>query len=403
MRYRASLVVLPGLRVKCTSREGVILPEKFIDGMRLYAERWDGPVAVFMESIDHSGENLDEAEIDPESLPFELIIGSYTGPDAGGILADRRLVLGCVSTRQNHLAHLCKKIEVPFVFVAENALKSRTQMVWATAPNFALALRRHWWELGQERRNRKAIAQAAGVQCNGTPTFESYQAISPNALLFFDTRTTEEMLIDRVHLEARLDDMKQGGPLRLLFSGRLIAIKGCDHLILVASELRRISVPFEMTICGGGDLEPSMKLAVNRAGLGEYVKFAGVLDFKTELTLLAKRWADVFVCCHRSGDPSCTYLETMSCGVPIVGYDNQAFRGLVQQSGAGWLAPMDRPKQLAGKIAELSRNRHAVAEASRSALAFARRCTFEETFEMRIEHMNECSARGVHAQRPAVL
>jgi glycosyltransferase involved in cell wall biosynthesis len=186
--------------------------------------------------------------------------------------------------------------------------------------------------------------------------------------------------------------------LRLLFSGRLVAMKGGDHLIRVASELQRLGTAFEMTICGGGCQEPQMKAEVARLGLGDRVKFAGVLDFKTDLTPMVKRRADLFVCCHRSGDPSCTYLETMACGVPIVGYENEAFKGLVRESGAGWATEMDRPVRLASKIAELAANRRAIVDASRQALAFARLWTFEETFKARIEHLKSCAVAGLAGQ-----
>ena len=186
--------------------------------------------------------------------------------------------------------------------------------------------------------------------------------------------------------------MKRGDPLRLFFSGRLAPMKGADHLVQVAAELRRLGVPFGMTICGGGELEARIRTDIERLGLGDCVKLAGILDFKDELVPLTKHETDLFICCHRTGDPSCTYLEVMSCGVPIVGYDNEAFRGIVRESGVGWLAPMDRPETVAGKIAELSRDRAGLLDASRRAAEFGRRHTFEQTFRARIEHMRSCSA-----------
>ncbi len=56
----------------------------------------------------------------------------------------------------------------------------------------------------------------------------------------------------------------------------------------------------------------------------------------------------------------------MACGTPIVGYDNEAFRGVVGTSGVGWLSPLDEPELLAAKIAELNQNHQAVVAAARS-------------------------------------
>ena len=137
-------------------------------------------------------------------------------------------------------------------------------------------------------------------------------------------------------------------------------MKGADHLLGVARHLRRRGVNFRMSICGAGDLEKSMTRSIERDGLKGHVVMKGVLDFETELVPFVKHETDLFVCCHRQGDPSCTYLETMSCGVPIVGYDNEAFRGIVELSRSGWLVPMNRPNLVAAEIARLSRNQEEI-------------------------------------------
>ncbi|HSF76535.1 MAG TPA: hypothetical protein VLA84_22260 [Microcoleus sp.] len=82
---------------------------------------------------------------------------------------------------------------------------------------------------------------------------------------------------------------------------------------------------FELFISGIGELEEMMhqKIALNQ--LNDCVKMLGVPNFKTEFFPFVKNNIDLFVCCHRQGDPSCTYTETMAGGVPIVGSANEAF------------------------------------------------------------------------------
>jgi len=93
---------------------------------------------------------------------------------------------------------------------------------------------------------------------------------------------------------------------------------------------------------------------------------------------------DVFVCCHRQGDPSCTYLETMACGVPIAGYANEAFRGVSVESSAGWMSPMGDTQHLARRLGGMTGDEVA-GHAARS-LAFAREHTFEREFSRRMAH-----------------
>jgi colanic acid/amylovoran biosynthesis glycosyltransferase len=59
----------------------------------------------------------------------------------------------------------------------------------------------------------------------------------------------------------------------------------------------------------------------------------------------------------------------MSCGVPIVGYANEAMAGIKAFSGCGWTTPMNAPRELAHAIARLSPERQELASMSRRAVA----------------------------------
>ena len=385
-----TLVVLPSLPARRTSGGRVVITRKFLDGILEYLKEWNGPIAVFMEPIEDPTSNLDEIEVDPARLPFHLEVISYGDESLGDHLAGHRVALCTVSSRQNHLPSLCRSIGLPCVYVSEFSLKTRLQIIRAAPINILRVLKRSVEEVFQEIAHRRAIRLASGIQCNGTPTFEAYRPINRNPFLYFDSRVSEDMLATREELEARGRTLNEGGPLRLIFSGRLIHMKGADHLIAVADGLRKLGVPFRMTICGDGELAPWMKAEIARRGLGDLVVMAGNLDFKGELLPFTKREADVFVSCHLTGDPSCTQLEVMSCGVPLVGYANEAFRGLVQESGVGWLAKMGRPQELAERIAALEKDRGALLDAAYRALEFSRRWTFDQTFKARIEHLRGC-------------
>jgi colanic acid/amylovoran biosynthesis glycosyltransferase len=390
----AALVVLPAARARLTPN-ALILSQKFINGMRKYVEYWDGPVVALMEPTGEATSMFDDVEVDTASLPFHVHVVSFDDPKLDELLTGCRLVLGSLSHRQNQLGMLCRSLGVPCIYVAEYSLEARLQVIRSEVRNPIISLRRQWWEYNQERRQRAGIRLSAGIQCNGTPTFEAYRSISRSPLLFFDTRMTEDMAITKEELAARTEALKRGDPLRLIFSGRLIRMKGADHLLQVALELRRLGgVPFSMTICGGGELETSIRADIQRLGLSDCVKLAGILDFKTELVSLTKRGTDLFICCHRTGDPSGTYLDVMLCGVPIVGYDNEAFRGIARESSVGWLVPINQPKLLAERIAKLGKDRMELLDASYQALEFGIRHTFERTFRARVEHMRLCSAKA---------
>src|SRR5207244_5866920 len=88
---------------------------------------------------------------------------------------------------------------------------------------------------------------------------------------------------------------------------------------------------------------------------------------------------------------SCTYLETLACGVPIVGYSNEAWGLLLSTADVGRAAPLDEVVGLARAVAALHAERETLARLSLQAWEFAKAHTFEKTFAARIEHLRECA------------
>jgi hypothetical protein len=102
------------------------------------------------------------------------------------------------------------------------------------------------------------------------------------------------------------------------------------------------------------------------------------------------RTFDAFVCCHIQSDPSCTYLESLGAGLPIVGYENKMWRGVLNASGAGYASPMHLPERVADGIAALSRPAQ-FRSLSEKALAFAKGHTFEREYQKRIDAINSAA------------
>lgn len=388
MSNNLNLTIIQPLPAKLLPNNQVLLTRKLLEAVVQLRSFWSGSVTVFMEEKDEGNDNIDQKVFNLNELPFKLeLLPFHTITPAKLQEHQTSLVLAALEYRQNHISKVCQSAGIPCVYVSEYTLKTRQQIVAVNTPNPLLRLRRNFWEQNQELKQQKAIRIAEGLQCNGTPTYEVYRAINRDPMLFFDTRITEDMLATHEDIERRTHNRSQDMPLRLLFSGRLIKMKGADHLLEVARELKRLGIQFELYISGSGVLEEIMQRTIAEHQLGDSVKMMGVPDFKTEFFPFVKANIDLFVCCHRQGDPSCTYVETMSCGVPIIGYDNEAFLGIVEQSKTGWVVEMDRPKLMAKKIAELSCDRANLREMSLNSLTFARKHTFEKTFAARVEHL----------------
>ncbi|MDX2098223.1 MAG: glycosyltransferase family 4 protein [Leptolyngbyaceae cyanobacterium bins.59] len=391
---RSYLTLLSSYMIGTLPDGRVLMANKFFEEVCKFTDLWGGQKLRLLAEVDPKKEEvLETIAIHPKELPFELEIVSYPNLTPAKLAEQTAVVMTPVGHRNNHIIDLCRQGNVPCVYVTEYNLNARKQIVAMDTRNPLLRLRRNLWAENQERKRTRSIALSEGVQCNGTPTYDAYRAINRNPLLYFDNHVTIDLLPTAEEMETRTRSLVQDNqPLRLLFSGRLITMKGADHLLDVAQAIKKLGVPFHLYICGNGDLKESMERRIQTTDLREWVTMMGMLSFHTELVPFVRQNIDLFICCHRQSDPSCTYLETMSCGVPIVGYDNEAFTGVVQHSGVGWLVPMNQPEQVAQQVAALNQNRAAIREMSYQALNFAQNYVFERTYTSRVAHLKEVAA-----------
>jgi len=382
----ATLAVIPSLPVHYQSPDRVVLTQKFVEGMTRYAELWDGNVvAVMHPSSEPQTGNLDDAVFEVASLPFEITAASFPGEQLYAALDTADVVMLGGDHRLTDLVRWCRSRNKKTVFVTEYSFRTRIQIINAEYHNPFIRLRKYVWEWRQEQRNRLAVTAADATQCNGLPTYDAYRKSNTNTLLFLDSRIDADMLASREDVARRHSHMAQGNKVRLAFSGRLSAMKGADHLIEVAHHLNELGVAFTLNIFGDGPLRGQMEQQTQRYGLNEIVRFNGVVDFSSELLPCIRNETDLFVCCHRQGDPSCTYLETFACGVPVIGYANEALSGLVRNRPVGWTTPLNQPARLARRIVELLARPQRLTDAGYTALEFARRHTFAIEFGARVD------------------
>lgn len=388
------LVVAPSLSAGIGRPDQIRLTGKFVSGMQAYVDHWGGPVTLLIEPDENERSvNLDDVWVRVDKLPFRVVLARFDSEQAKKTMTEAAITMGGPDHRMHHAAATCAEAGVPFVLVTEYSLKTRLQIVDADHPVFWRRWRRHHWTVGQEKAIVASVRQAAGLQCNGTPTYEAYRELNANTLLYFDSRVSRQMIPAEPGLIGREFPFGPQRPIRLAFSGRLTAMKGADHLVRVALGLRELGVPFLMDIYGDGPLAPGIAEDIRQHGLGNEVVLGGVLDFESELMPRILSEIDLFVCCHRQGDPSCTYLETLGCGVPIVGYDNEAFAGLLRHCDGGRSVPMDDWKALAAEIARLAVDGEKLLGLARAGLEFARRHACELEFLARMNHLKSIQER----------
>lgn len=363
------------------------LDRKFADGMRFYSNSWDGSVNCILKRS--SDVNPFGQVYDRDQLPFGVTILPQDKIIGRDDLFGHDIILCCGDTHDYlHLADICKNAGQKLVFTIENIVETRRQMNFLDrSKNMPGKLYSLIWMLNQERRRRRAFRLADGIQANGYPAMASYSAMSGNTLLYLDNRIGEQLLATATEMESRRQKQLSGARLRLLHSGRLEPMKGSQDLIPIARRLAEDGINFELNIFGSGSLETEIRNGIVEYNLQDRVFLNGVVDFETELVPFARENADIYLSCHRQSDPSCTYVESMGCGLAIAGYANQMWSELCRESEAGWAAPLGNVDALVDLLKHAAHDRKGLAKASRAARNFAATHSYEAEFQNRISHL----------------
>lgn len=360
---------------------------KFYDGLVSYQKIWSSKLKVLMRLDCQAPPQFGLIEYNEAEAPFQLAMIEANATVTADYLVGADIVLASADDfRQMHVSALCKRLCIKCVYVIEYTIKTRIQITMLNRASIWQKCKSVAWLILQEIRLRKALRCASSMQSNGVPAYNQYATLVPNPLLYFDTRNSTAMLVTQQALENRLSYLDQQQPIRLGFSGRLIEMKGASDLIELAHILDKRGMAFSFDIFGAGEQANAMLERIKEYGLQDKVKLHGAVDYETELVPFVRSSLDIFICCHKQGDPSCTYLETYACGVPIAGYANEAHAGILARVNVGWKVPIGNINELARLIESLDKNREQIKTKAKAAINFAKAHTFEATFEARIKH-----------------
>lgn len=381
------LILLPVLSASTRPDGRLFLTQKYLDGAAEYAKSWPGRVTTLARVTSQPIRDLDPAEVILGQGPNTVEIRPPDGAQLAARLKGTAGAMAFLGPEEAPTLNLCTRIGVPVVFVSEYAPRTERQIVDAEVSNPIIRIRRKMWLRGAERTRRRMLSKSAGLQCSGTATYDLYRSLQPNSMLFFDNRVRAADVLSDDELKHKISEIMANRPLRLVFGGRLAAMKGVRDLPRFAKALHDLDVPFSLDIVGDGPLANELQAAVSGSPLSNHVILHEPMDFQAGWIPYLKSNADLFICPHPQGDPASTYPEVMSCGVAMAGYENEAFAGIKSHSGAGFLSPIGNPEALAQLVVRLHRKRSDIAEAAFKSVTFARKHAFELTFARRMEHM----------------
>lgn len=361
--------------------------DKFLSGLHRHAELWDGPLRLLLRV---GAAPLPFSRLVTErDFPGELRLLGPDEPIRAEHLEGADVVLASGDRHdQMDLTALSARTGARIVYAIEYTLPTRLRAAALDPDRSALRrMRSAAWVLKEERRRRRAFRAAAGLQFNGYPAHRAYGSLDPRGCIYFDGRMSHEIMATPEEMARRASRLGAGGPVRLITSGRLEPMKGAQDLLPAARAMLRAGVDFTLDIYGAGSLGVGIAAAISSGEFGGRVRLHEPVEFETALVPVMRREADIFLSCHRQGDPSCSYLEAMGCGLPVIGTANEMWGPMAAESGAGWVVRMGRPSAVAACAAQLASQRDAITAAAARALSFASAHDFAREFARRMDHL----------------
>jgi glycosyltransferase involved in cell wall biosynthesis len=363
-------------------RDGLLtVDRKFHVGMLRYADLIRSPIVAVNPPLQDGQRIMDAIEVPTAKLPYRI---STAPTELRELLRGAALVYGSENYMRG--GTMARELGVPYIMILEYDLQTHmTDNASQVANVFRKGVRRARSAVNYFR-SIAEMRHAHSLHCNGYPIYQATENYNPSRLLYLDSRMSADMLIEEHEMESRSTG-RYDRPLRLLYSGRYEPLKGAVDAVKVGVECLRRGLDVEMHCYGQGSQKSQMQsiAADSRIHIHDAVPYPDLVKLS--------RTFDVFVCCHVQSDPSCTYLESFGAGLPIVGYDNRMWRGLLKASGAGYASPMGRPARVAEDIARLITARE-LDQMSARALEFARNHTFEIEFQKRVDALNAASGPG---------
>ncbi|MCX8996225.1 glycosyltransferase [Rhizobiaceae bacterium BDR2-2] len=239
-----------------------------------------------------------------------------------------------------------------------------------------------------KRYHRYLIGRSSLGLFQGRDTYNAYAGFSSNPVCMYDVHTQRADRIDGERLEAKVERLLSGAPLRIVYVGRAAAMKGPQDWIDALAAAAGAGVPLEARWLGDGPLVEAMRGLIREKGLSGHIRLAGHVADR-EAVLDAMRDSDLFVFCHKTPESPRCLIEALVCGCPIVGYTSPYAEDLVAEQGGGVLTPLHDAGALGRRIADLATSRRDLAQLVRDAAASGARFDEETLYRRRADLLVE--------------
>jgi len=386
------MIILPSYSPARIEGDYCYIDRKFHTGLCLFTAKLKRDWLALVPSLKRDEQKMDFIRLPMSEVPYRIKtvdcdnqfnLTSVENHQVEALVAGSDLVYGLGFNTDK----FARRHGIPYIPIVEYDFETNLDIALLRVNNPLRRLSRYLKTCIGYLRETIAMRGGVSVHCNGFPIYRQSRRFNKNCLLYLDSRMYSEMVISPSVLEARLRSLEQGRQPRLLYSGRFEPMKGALDVVRVGVELARMNVGFELHIFGQGPDKGLMVDEVKRRAAAKQIFIHDAIPYPDLVEF--SRTADLFICCHVQSDPSCTYIEAFGSGLPIVGYKNRMFGGLLERCEAGVATPIGDAIKCAEVVAGLLSDVDRFRTYSTRARDFSINHCFELEFQKRIDSVND--------------
>jgi glycosyltransferase involved in cell wall biosynthesis len=182
-------------------------------------------------------------------------------------------------------------------------------------------------------------------------------------------------------------EAKMAGPVKLLFAGRLVALKGVDVLLASLRSLEARGIRAYVDIIGQGEARAA---CVQAASELQSIRIS-VLDpvpYGRPFFELVRKYHAVLVPSLSDEQPRIVF-DAYSQSVPVIASATDGLRPHIDKGRTGWLVPVGDVEALASAIARADQVPSELRAMGRAALEASRRLTHKAMHRQRLQFLRE--------------
>lgn len=155
-----------------------------------------------------------------------------------------------------------------------------------------------------------------------------------------ETAIADDLLSDSI-----CERIGTAGPLRVIYTGRLVALKNVAAAIHAISRARARGADVQFVIVGNGPLREALKALAERLGIADFVSFLGSVSQAEVIEHL--NMGDVYLFPSLKEGGVWSLMEAMSVGLPIVCVNTSGMAVITDETSAILVAPDSQERMIA--------------------------------------------------------